>query len=255
MSGYVKFQSAILEATRVHLGPLPPDDPEALEALGEAIQNLVLGRNGPTGAKRKRDRTEKDQFIEKMFLGFLEIANSLETLEDIAFYVGRFPFQKTRITPERYLRFHVEAWLAEVYILQERLTSYLKVVERQHKKDPHLPAIRGSVKNLEEMLRRTLKGVVDVRRQHVHRVRFSDEELDRLSYMEAMSHGPDDGFSHLMRLLHHNMHRKVKKTWKDRILNNNIAIRELLYSFFDGLFPVVFDEQTKALKYPNPHRT
>jgi hypothetical protein len=190
-----------------------------------------------------------------MFLGFLEIANSLETLEDIAFYVGRFPFQKTRITPERYLRFHVEAWLAEVYILQERLTSYLKVVERQHKKDPHLPAIRGSVQDLEEFLRKTLKGVIDVRRQHVHIVRFSDEDIDRLSYMEAMTHGPDDGFSRLMRLLHHNEHRKVKKTWKDRVVTNNKAIRDLLDIFFDALFPVVFDEKTRALKYPNPYRT
>jgi hypothetical protein len=111
MSGYVKFQSAILEATRVHLESLSEDDSEA---LGEAIRNLVLGLNGATGVKRKRNRTEKDPFIEKIFLGFLEIANSLETLEDIAFYVGRFPFQKTRITPERYLRFHVEARLAEV---------------------------------------------------------------------------------------------------------------------------------------------
>ena len=190
-----------------------------------------------------------------MSLGFLEIANSLETLEDIAFYVGRFPFQKTRITPERYLRFHVEAWLAEVYILQERLTSYLRVVERQHKKDQHLPAIRGSVQDLEEFLMKTLKGVIDVRRQHVHIVRFGDEDIDRLSYMEAMTHGPDDGFSRIMRLLHHNEPRKVKKTWKDRVVTNNKAIRELLDIFFDALFSVVFDEKTRALKYPNLHRT
>jgi hypothetical protein len=250
MSGYVKFQSAIIEATRAHLHSLSEDDPEA---LGEAIQNRVLGLNGATGVNR--NRTEKDQFIGKTFLGFLEIANSLETLEDIAFYVGRFPFQKTRITPERYLRFHVEAWLAEVYILQLRLTSYLKVVERQHKKDPHLPAIRGSFQDLEELLTKTLKGVVEVRGQHVHRVRFSDDDIDRLGYMEVMTHGPDDGFSRLMRLLHDSVHRKVKKAWKDGVVTNNKAIRELLDIFFDALFPVVFDEKTKALKYPNPHRT
>ena len=250
MSGFVKFQSAIIEATRAHLRPLSEDDPEA---FGEAIQNRILGLNGATGVNRSR--TEKDQFIARTFLGFLEIANSLETLEDIAFYVSRFPFRKTRITPERYLRFHVEAWLANVYILQLRLTSYLKVVERQHKKDPHLPAIRGSFQDLEELLTKTLKGVVEVRGQRVHRVRFSDDDIDRLGYIELLTHGSDDGFSRLMRLLHYSVHRKVKTAWKDRVVTNNKAIRELLDIFFDALFPVVFDEKTKALKYPKSHRT
>jgi hypothetical protein len=250
MSGFVKFQSAIIEAIRAHLRPLSEDDPEA---LGEDIQNRILGLNGATGVNR--NRTEKDQFIAKTFLAFLEIANSFETLEGIAFYAGRFPFQKTRITPERYLRFHVEAWLADVYILQLRLTSYLKVVERQHKKNPRLPAIRGSFQDLEELLTKTLKGVVEVRGQHVHRVRFSDDDIDRLGYIKLLTHGPDDGFLRLMRLLHRRVRRKVKKAWKDRLVTNNKAIRELLDIFFDALFPVVCDEKTKALKYPKPQRT
>jgi hypothetical protein len=250
MSGFVKFQSAIIEAIRAHLRPLSEDDPEA---LGEDIQNRILGLNGATGVNR--NRTEKDQFIANTFLAFLEIANSFETLEDIALYAGRFPFQKTRITPERYLRFHVEAWLADVYILQLRLTSYLKVVERQHEKDPRLPAIRGSFQDLEELLTKTLKGVVEVRGQHVHRVRFSDDDIDRLGYIELLTHGPDDGFLRLMRLLHRRVRRKVKKAWKDRLVTNNKAIPELLDIFFDALFPVVFDEKTKALKYPKPQRT
>jgi hypothetical protein len=250
MSGFVKFQSAIIEATRAYLRPLSEDDPEA---FGEAMQNLILGPNGAT--RVKRNRTEKDQFIAKAFLGFIEIANSLKTLEYIAFYVGRFPFQRTRITPERYLRFHVESWLSEVYILQLRLTSYLKVVERQHKKDPLLPAIRGSFQDLEELLTKTLKGVVEVRGQHVHRVRFGDDDIDRLGYMEVMTYGSDDGFSRCMRLLLDSVHRKVKKAWKDRVVSNNKAIRELLDMFFDALFPVVYDEKTNALKYPNAYRT
>jgi len=50
-----------------------------------------------------------------------EIARSLDTMRDVEFYIGKFPYRKTKIAKHRHLQFHVEAFLHELYIMQERL--------------------------------------------------------------------------------------------------------------------------------------
>ena len=216
--------------------------------FAKTLWNVLFDIDGPRVVSRKP--TERELFMGKMFRGFWEIDKSLETLEDIAFYVGRFPFQKTRVSPERYLQFHVEAWFAEVYILRERLDSYLRVLERQYKSDPGLPAIRARVKRLTDWLVKTLEGVSKTRGQHVHSVRFNNDGISRLGTINLLIHGSEDDLTHVMRLYHRIERRKVKKVWKSRLVANNEQIRKLLDIFFENLFPVVFDEGTNALKYP-----
>jgi hypothetical protein len=250
MKGFNKFQLAMIKAARIHLYPLFE---EGLDTLGEALWNHIFSLSGPTVVNRKL--TDRDRFFGKIFRGFLEISKSLETLEDISFYVGRFPFQKTRITAENYLRFHVEAWFAEMYILRERLTSYLKVVERQYKRDPHFSTIQARCRSLGDLITKTLQDVIALRGQHIHENRFSDDDMDRLDTLELLTHDLDDVVKSLMHLHHRIEHRKVRRAWKDRIVANNKAVRELIDVFFDVLFPVVFDEESQALKYPKRFKT
>jgi hypothetical protein len=240
----------MIQAAQAHLYPLYE---EGHDALGEALWNHIFSLSGPTIVNRKL--TDRDRFFAKIFRGFLEISKSFETLEDISFYVGRFPFQKTKITPERYLRFHVETWFAEIYILRGRLTSYIKVVERQHKRAPHLSAIQARCRCLCDLITKTLQGVVDLRGQHVHETRLPDDEIDRLNTIALLTHGSDDAVKNFMHLHHRIEHRKVRRVWKDRLAANNKAIWELLDIFFDVLFPMVFDEKTQVLKYPKRLKT
>src|SRR5207253_897042 len=98
--------------------------------FAQAMKNHLLDLDGPKEVKPKR--TGRKTFCYKLFYGFTEIAGSLDTLEDIEVFIGRFPFRGTRITKERYLQFHVECHLAEIYLLRERLRSYLTLLERQY---------------------------------------------------------------------------------------------------------------------------
>ena len=59
---------------------------------------------------------------------FEEISTSFDTLNDIHFYLGRFPYRKNKIAKHRHLQFHAEANLHEAYVLEQRLLQYLTLI-------------------------------------------------------------------------------------------------------------------------------
>jgi hypothetical protein len=242
MSGLSKFQKAILEAAKQHWMPLVE---EHKEEFGEAIKNHLFDLNGPRHLTRHQ--SSREQYFARIFRGFTEISTSLETLDDIAFYVRRFPFEGTRITRERYLQYHVETHYSEIYILRERLKAYITIFRRQFRKDPQLSNVEKQCDALTTTLDTALSGVVN---------RFSDDAIDRLSTIGLLSRGSDSSeFGQLMRSYYREEHNNVRRIWRDRMKENVKAIRQLLDAFFDALFPMVFDPKTETLRYPRGIRT
>lgn len=250
MKGFERFQRAMIEAAQQHFKP-------AMEAhreeLAETMKNELFDLEGPRQLNRQLG--SRDQFFGKAFRGFVEISKSLEMLDDIAFYIGRFPFRGTRISRERYLQFHVESYFSEIYLLRERLKRYITLLERQYRRDPGLSNVQQRCKTLTDAITKSLEGVINVRGRHVHEVRFTDDGINRLSMIALLSQGSDDELSKLMRGYYREEHRKVRKTWCERTKGNNKAIRGLLDIFFDSLLPIVFDESTSTLRYPRGART
>lgn len=218
---------------------------EHKEALAETIKNQLLNLDGPRHLNRKLGAQE--QFLNKVFNGFVEIANSLETLEDIAFYMSRFPFQQTRITRERYLQFHVESYLSEIYLLRERLNPYITRLERAYK---HHPNMQKQCETLTSAITKSLESIINTRGKHVHEIRFSDNEISHLSTIAQFSRVSDNEFKNLLEGYYREEHIRVRKIWRNRVKSNNKAIRELLDVVFNSLFPIVFDENTSTLRYP-----
>lgn len=253
MKGFERFQKAMIKAAQQHLKPAME---EHRDALAETLKNELFDLEGPRQLNRQLGT--RDQFFGKAFRGFMEISKSMETLDDIAFYMSRFPFQRTRITRERYLQFHVESYYSEIYILRDRLTRYITLLERQYKRDPGLSNVQEQCKTLTDAISKPLEGVVGVRGSHIHKVRFRDEDIERLStiaLLSQVSQGSDDEASKLMTEYYRHEHRKVKKIWCGRTKSNNKAIRELLDVFFDSLFPIAFDENSSMLRYPRGARS
>jgi len=217
MNGLDRFMKAMLQASLVHVDPSSKKDREALE---EALQNHIFDLSAPKMVNRKL--TGRDLFFVKLFHGSVEISKSFEMLDDILFYIRRFPFQKTRITPERYLRFHVEAWFTELYVLQQRLTSYPKIVERQYKSDSHFSTIQARCRTLCDSITEILKNFPDLRGQHVHTTRLNDDDINRLDTLTLfLTYHPDDDIKSFMHLYHRHEYLKVRRTWKDRVDANN----------------------------------
>jgi hypothetical protein len=74
--------------------------------------------------------TGRSRYLQWLMHHSSEISRALETMRDIEFYIGKFPYRKTRIAEHRHLQFHVEAFLHELYILQQRLLQFLTFIER-----------------------------------------------------------------------------------------------------------------------------
>jgi hypothetical protein len=245
MPGFGRFQKALLEAAQQHFTPLME---EHREELSETIENHLFELEGPRQLNRQLG--VRDQYFGKLFRGFLEISKSIETLEDISYYIRRFPFTGTRITPERYLQFHVESHFAEVYVLRERLSRYVTLFERQFRRDPNLANVEARCNALKEGIATALQGVVALRGQHIHEFRFTDDGIDRLGSIALLSKGSNDEFSTLMKHYYREQRREVKRTWASRTKTNLEAIKQLLDVFFDALYPIAFDQQG-AIRYPH----
>jgi hypothetical protein len=66
--------------------------------LSEVFGNDLPGDPGPRAISRIP--TEREQFLRRLFDGFLEIHSAIEILQDIELYIARFPYPRTRVTKQ-----------------------------------------------------------------------------------------------------------------------------------------------------------
>lgn len=243
--GYEKFQHAILEVAQHHIGRLIKDHRDEMAIV---MKNSIFDLDGQKRLDRKLD--SKEEFFSRVFNGFIEISKSLETLDDIRLYIGRFPFQRTRITRERYLQFHIEAYLSEMYIFRERLIQYMKMIVRQNKADKSIHKAVMANKAAIDIIYKALDQVIITRSNHVHKYRFSDDDIDRLGSLTLLSMGSDAELVKLTREFYREEHKRIRKIWCGRIKDNNKQVRKLLDIYFDSLFLLVFEENGLKLRYP-----
>ncbi|MCE5272232.1 hypothetical protein LLH00_13220 [bacterium] len=249
MDEFEKYQDAIAESAKKIITPLLKKNKKE---LGAVFENFIFGFNGPSTIEPKL--TAEESFFGKLFYGYTEILQSLEMLEDIVFFIGRYPFHKTRISRERYLRFNLEAWLSESYILQERLERYLKTIERLYRKDSNARNIKPVLKSIKETINQTFANVNDIRNRHIHQYRLKDNKLDRLDTIGLLANNwkeEEEEIRRLFKLLHISEYRKTRKFWKKQLNENNINIRLLFNNYFGKLSIIIFDKNTMALKYPD----
>jgi hypothetical protein len=279
--GYQRFQAALLSAVQERFVPaletpaaaIPPRVPDWLQGAVQAdaarkaarartklgmlernqeaavvLGNRLFGREGPTSLKRTLSPEER--FLALAFQGFSEIDCSVQALEDIAFYVGRFPFRNTRIAPERYLQFNVETYWAEVYILRERLIKYVKVLDRLYKTDPALVTYRKHSKTLLDAILASLEGSSTIRNAHVHQHRFTDRDIERLGMIALLArHGGAKiatTMSHYFRV----EYGEIRRRWKERIVVQNQNVRVLVDGVFARLHALMFDPKTETVRLP-----
>lgn len=204
-----------------------------------------LGPPTPPGKPTGRSR-----YMQWLLHHFSEIERALDTMQDIEFYIGRFPYRKTRITKHRHLQFHVEAFLHELYILQERLLQFLKFVERQHRRDSRLPGIKATCAVLREFVIATMKKGIDIRGSHVHRWRLSDTKIERLNAINFYTLMPNAKVRKTFKSFYEAEYRKARKQWRSWIVDGTRTAHEIVDSYFDEVFKLVFDEKNR-LMYPS----
>lgn len=253
MNGFEKYQQAIVNAALKN----PKfnnylDNSELKSILNNAFYNL----DGPK--KLNRTLTPQEKYIGIIFHGFGEISNSLQTLADSAIYLGRLSFRDKKIRPERYIQYHVEMHLHEIYILEQRLCSYLKVIQRQFKNNSSLPEINRVMEALNNIIFKSFDGIRKTRGAHVHDRRFNDDDLDRLKLIALFRLSPkkekNTKLEKAINAYYQHECQVIKKKWKDTANKNYEDIHKLLDIYFDTLIPIVFDSKSGDISLPSRTR-
>jgi hypothetical protein len=242
IAGFPRFAHTMLNAYQKRIKP--PE--EEMEDLEEAAHNYLF-KEGPRQA-RSKSLTPRELFMSRLFWSFTEIHDSLEMLDDILFLIGRFPYSNTRISKERHLQSFAEAHYGEIYILQERLKQYLTVVERQYKADPGHVEISKRCRNLRNMVLDLFKDVLQVRNNHVHQMRLSDEGLDRLKTLGLLANFSDHSSAYSIHYRY--QWAKTRKEWRDRIKNNNDEIHRTIDVISNSLYTIICEETNLDFKFP-----
>jgi hypothetical protein len=217
--------------------------------LYKVIENDLFDLSGPHRLPRDRSNSERQAAI--VFQGYYEIISSYDNLADIEVYLKRLPSRKSNISKTRYIKYHIGNYLNEVYILENRLVSYATKMLRSSQYLDEYERLKKYKAPLIKGLHLSFKSINNLRGSHVHQYRFSDDDLDRASSWELIinTNSPSLGldFSKLapVKMMTHYSMRKARKKWLDYVKSNNEKIRNVLDIYFDALYLIVFDKDSK----------
>lgn len=245
MNGWDKFAKKIISIAQKDI---VKDLNENKDEFDEVTKNHLFDTGGPTSIVRVI--SEKEKYYRDIFYGFIEINDSLETLKDIPIYMKSFPFKSKRITKPRYLRYHIENYFNEVYILKERLIAYLNTIKRAYKSDEHYRKVHRIIEPMYEVVTKPLEGIINTRGAHVHESRFRSIDLSRLETLDLLVTNGTDELTSNLRGYYKISYKQVKQKWENQFNTNNEKIVELLSIYGDNLFIILFDTENDELIYP-----
>lgn len=205
--------------------------------LGKAFWNIILDKNDPRKVSKKPNK-KRSFFANKIFRPLSEILKSLEVIENISVYIRSFPYKRQGISKESFLRYHIENYLNELYILKLRLERYLKILSRAYKRTKRNDAINKAVESLSSFVQKSFEGYKTTRGYHVHQHRYTDNDLDRLTTLFLFSRSKEK-WGNTVRLLFKLTYRDIRRKWLKKIESDIKGIQKLLEIYFEALIPVI----------------
>jgi hypothetical protein len=223
---------------------LSPILEEKHEGSEEAIMNSILGLQGPKSINR--NPTSYEYFISnKLFRPLSEIIQTVQSIENIAVYIKSFPYKRQKISRVAYLKYHVENYLNEIYVLKNRLISYLQLIDKSYKKSTAGSEVSKKTLPLYTLTSEALKNYTDIRGAHVHKYRYSDDDFDRLSSLELLTMVErEDKFGIIMVNLSNQAYSEIRTKWVKKINSDITEINRLLEIYFENiLLAITKDEE------------
>lgn len=170
-----------------------------------------------------------------IFFGFMEIENTFNALELTEILVSIAPPRSKRINKDEYIKYLVNTYLQEIYILKERLNAYAKKLKRLYNRFGRQALVS---KYIDPIIFRsvdaTLGGIIKTRGEHVHLNRYSDDKLDKISQLALMSK-----YDQSLKPLYKSSYKAIQVLWTSRIKTNNKETLRLLDQYFDNIAQVI----------------
>jgi hypothetical protein len=176
------FERAIWAAVEPYAVRLIEDERKWREAIRASDPAGKL----PIPDKQRVVRRD-DLFLHMLFQAYNEMEVSFDTLLNIPVYLDHFPSSLAkRVSRPKWLRYHTENYLHELYIFQNRVESFFRLLRRAYRNERDAASLKKSFDDLEQKLKVGLSNVIKARGRHVHEHRFDDTTLRALEAAEFL---------------------------------------------------------------------
>lgn len=169
-----------------------------------------------------------------IFYGFTEISNTFEVLRLSEILISVAPPRSKRVNNDEYIKYLINTYLQDVYILKERLNTYATRLKRLHNRADREDLTEQYIDPLFQFIKTSLDGLINTRSSHVHANRYSDEELDNVTQMALISKYNPDLEKHYKFSF-----KNAQISWSTRIKSNNDTTEKLLDYYFENISKVV----------------
>jgi hypothetical protein len=146
----------------------------------------------------------------------------------------------------------VELHLHELYILQQRLLSWLKQLQRAYRYDERAAQVSQVVTDLTADVSTTLGILASVRGSHVHKERYDHADVARLRLIDLLSLSNDAEMKKAMRLLRRVAVQESHARLKEQAREWNSIVSGLLERLFGSLSAVIVCTTGNSLRPPTP---
>ncbi len=236
IKGYEEYQSKLVEVIQPFIQFHSDEEKEEFRKI---INNTLHDLDGPRSFSSPPTRRDH-VFIGRLFLEFNEIVSSYLSLKDIEIYIRRFPYRDTGVSPLRYMKYHIESHLNEIYIFKERFERHLTFIQRRYRKSTISEDVSEATENIRTIMSASLKDIISIRGEHVHERRFSDKDLERLEFLEMLTKNETE---HDFLLMSYDLaYKEIRKKWVRRITQYNDAIKLIFDRNCQKLHAVLFDD-------------
>jgi hypothetical protein len=196
------------------------------------------------GGKMDYDDDEKTLLV--LAENMRAVLGLFEHLSDAKLYIHFKPTPSVQkhIPYSRYLNYHLHGYLNNVYMLSERMTSFLARIKKSAKDE----RMKKDIDKFTQIVVDNFETLNDIRNRHVHTTRYIDEDICRLEEFEYAYNGSAFIGSKIIQKKHVSMaHSEVKKNWMLFISTSNQLLRALILLYFNFLIDL-FINNDKSLK-------
>ena len=170
-----------------------------------------------------------------LILGFHEIEHALERIDLLESLFSAPPPISDRIPKNIYLNFLIGAHLQELYILEQRLSTYAKKVSRAYKRNFNGDKLSRSVRS-------RLEQIIKTRGEHVHVVQFKDRRLDLIAGISLIGE-----LATQFGLNADAEYAKVQSEWQQKIHKINSEVLKVISDYFVTIFTAITIDQQITL--------
>jgi hypothetical protein len=210
--------------------------------LGQRIKDHLFGKDSSKYDALLAPLTERERFLKEIFDDYYEILMSFENMKMISIFVRQYPnyksYKNQKINKTKYLRYHIENYLNEIYIFEKRIEAFLnKLIKKLKSKQLNKEIDR--INKLKDILYKSLEKAKDARGAHVHKYRFTNNKISQLNSLELFA---DIGGLKILSFYKDWEYKQLRNEWAKIINENNNELQKLLDYILEGTKPIVFDK-------------